>query len=213
LNYCLLNCFVSGLSGLCYYIRMEFSENTNYKENFSRLSFEKDTISSKYFEECEFDDCTFVDCTFEKCKFINCKFNGCILSAITPFDSRFDDITFTKSRVIGFDWTKAQRIQGLVFDRCQINYSNFKLLKIPKIKMLNCEAKEVDFIETDLSNGDFKNTDFEKSRFFKADLSGADFKGAKNYFIDVKNNTLKKTRFSLPEALVLLDSLDIIIDN
>jgi fluoroquinolone resistance protein len=191
---------------------MNFAEDTYYQGKFSKLSFEKETIKSKYFEECEFDSCLFVDCQFENCKFISCKFNECILSAIIPFNSQFIDVTFTKSRAIGFDWTKAQKIQGLVFDGCQINYSNFKLLKIPKIKIVNSEAKEVDFIETDLSNGDFKNTDFEKSRFFKTDLSEANFKGARNYFIDVKNNTLKKTHFSLPEALNLLDGLDIIID-
>ena len=127
-------------------------------------------------------------------------------------DSRFIDVTFTKSKVIGFDWTKAQKIQDLVFNNCQINYSNFKLLKLPKVKIMGCEAKEVDFIETDLTGGDFKNTDFEKSRFFKANLTEADFKGARNYFIDVKNTTLKQTRFSLPEAMVLLNSLDIIIE-
>jgi fluoroquinolone resistance protein len=172
----------------------------------------KKTIRAKDFEECEFDSCMFVNCRFEKCKFINCKFNECILSAINPVDSRFIDVTFTKSKVIGFDWTKAQKIQELVFNNCQINYSNFKLLKLPKVKITDCEAKEVDFIETDLSEGDFKNTDFEKTRFFKTNLTGANFKNAKNYYIDVKNNTLKRTRFSLPEAMVLLDSLDIIIE-
>ena len=94
----------------------------------------------------------------------------------------------------------------------QINYSNFKLLKIPKTKIVTCEAKEVDFIETDLTGGDFKNTDFEKSRFFKANLTGADFRGARNYFIDVKNTTLKQTRVSMPEAVSLLSSLDIIVE-
>jgi len=191
---------------------MHFSENIYYQDNFSKLSLEKETLKHKIFEECIFDTCIFVDCKFEKCKFINCKFNGCILSAIVPIDSRFDQVTFVKAKVIGVDWAKAQKIQGLVFDGCQINYSNFKLLKIPSTKMINCEAKEVDFIETDLSNGDFENTDFENSRFFKTDLSHANFKKARNYFIDVKNNTLIKTRFSLPEALILLDSLDIIID-
>ena len=78
--------------------------------------------------------------------------------------------------------------------------------------MVNCEAKEVDFIETDLSKGDFHQTDFENSRFFKTNLSSANFKGSKNYSIDVKANILKKTRFSLPEVLLLLNSLDIIIE-
>ena len=191
---------------------MSFSESDYYGEEFSKLSSEKESINSKRFEECEFNSCLFVDCRFEKCRFINCRFNGCVLSAITPLDSRFVDVTFTKSKAIAIDWTKAQKLQGLAFDGCQIDYSNFRLLKIPKIKMANCEAREVEFIEADLSGGDFRNTDFKGSRFIRADLSEADFRGAKNYFIDVKNNTLRKTRFSLPEALVLLDSLDIVIE-
>ena len=195
-----------------YNIIMDFHSGPYYQEKLSKLSFEGEVIKEKDFEECEFESCVFVDCKFEHCRFVTCKFNECILSAINPVDSRFLDISFNRSKVIGFDWTKAQKIQDLAFNNCQLNYSNFKLLKVPKIKITGCEAKEVAFIETDLTEGDFKNTDFEKSRFFKTNLTGANFKGAKNYFIDVKNNTLKKTRFSLPEALVLLESLDIIIE-
>jgi uncharacterized protein YjbI with pentapeptide repeats len=113
---------------------------------------------------------------------------------------------------MGMDWTRAAELSEPAFQECQLNYSNFKLLKIPNTKMINCEAKEVDFIETDLSKGDFRQTDFENSRFSKTNLSSADFKGAKNYSIDVKGNILKKTRFSLPEALLLLNCLDIIIE-
>lgn len=191
---------------------MDFTRNSFYREKLAKLSLEKETIQAKDFEECEFESCMFVDCRFEKCRFINCKFNDCILSAINPVDSRFIDVSFTKSKIIGFDWTRANKIQELTFTNCQINYSNFKLLKLPKIKIVGCEAKEVDFIETDLTGGDFKNTDFEKSRFFKANLTDADFKGARNYFIDVKNTTLKQTRFSMPEVVSLLSSLDIKIE-
>ena len=192
---------------------MSFSESTYYGEEFSRLSLEKESIKSKRFEECEFSSCVFVDCKFVKCTLINCKFNDCVLSAIVPLDSRFIDVSFAKSKAIGFDWPKAQKLQGLVFEGCQVDYSNFRLLKIPRIRMANCEAKEIDFIETDLSGGDFRNTDFQGSRFLKSDLSGADFRGARNYFIDARNTTFRKTRFSLPEALVLLQSLDITIDQ
>ncbi len=191
---------------------MNFSKDNYYREKLTKLSFEKETIKAKDFEECEFESCIFVACKLEKCKFINCKFTECMLSAINPLDSRFIDVTFTNSKVIGFDWTKVQKVEDLSFSKCQVNYSNFKLMNLAKIKLVDCEAKEVDFIETDLTAGDFKNTDFEKSHFFKTNLTHADFKGAKNYYIDAKNNTLKKTRFSLPEALVLLESLDIIVE-
>ena len=191
---------------------MSLFEDSHYQGIFTKLSLENETIESKDFEDFEFDGCSFIDCKFLKSRFINCRFNECNFSLINPLESRFIDVTFTKSKVMGFDWTKAKNIQDLTFDSCQINYSNFDLLKIPKTKMVNCEAKEVEFIETDFSNGDFHNTDFERSRFFKTNLSEADFRGARNYVIDVKNNILRKARFSLPEALVLLDSLEILVD-
>ena len=78
--------------------------------------------------------------------------------------------------------------------------------------MINCEAKEVDFTETDLSEGRFNGTDFERSVFSKTNLTKANFSGAVNYSIDPRYNTLKKTHFSLPEALSLLSCLDIVID-
>jgi fluoroquinolone resistance protein len=46
----------------------------------------------------------------------------------------------------------------------------------------------------------------------KTNLTGANFKGAKNYAINPQANTLKKTRFSYPEVMTLLNALDIIIE-
>ena len=86
------------------------------------------------------------------------------------------------------------------------------MLKLKKLKMTGCEAKEADFTEADLSTGDFSNTDFEKSIFFHTNISGADFKGARNYYIDARVNIVKKAKFSLPEALALLDGLDVVIE-
>jgi fluoroquinolone resistance protein len=191
---------------------MSFTEKAYYSEKFTKLSFLNETIGAITFEECYFSRCSFINCKFEKCKFLNCKLSESSLSAINPANSSFIEMKFSGSKVIGFDWTKSTKIEDLEFTDCQINYSNFKLLTLPKIKIVNCEAREVDFIETDMSDGIFKNTDFEKSRFFKTNLTNADFRGAKNYYIDVQNNMLKKTRFSLPEALSLLNSLDIILE-
>lgn len=191
---------------------MKFTENAYFQEKFTRLSLSGETIEDIIFEECEFIGCSFINCKFEKCKFLNCRFNECTLSAINPANSRYLIVKFSRSKVIGFDWTKTDKLEDLEFADCQINYSNFKLMKLPKIKILNCEAKEVEFIETDMTEGVFRNTDFEKSRFFKTNLTNADFKGARNYYIDARNNILKKARFSLPEALTLLESLDIILE-
>ncbi|MEN8614155.1 pentapeptide repeat-containing protein [Dehalogenimonas sp. THU2] len=191
---------------------MGFPKTAYYRETFTGLSLSNETITGREFDECEFIRCSFVDCKFESCKFLSCRLVECVISAIKPVNCRFREVKFLKSKVIGFDWTKAIVIEDLEFDGCQINYSNFRLLKLPGIKIIDCEAKEVDFIETDLTNGVFKKTDLENSQFFKTNLTGADFSSARNYSIDVRNNILKKTRFSMPEALALLDGLDIIIE-
>jgi fluoroquinolone resistance protein len=195
-----------------YNIDMSFVNDDYYQEKFNHISLTGEIVKSRVFDECEFTTCSFIDCKFDNSKFLNCRFTECVLSAVVPMNCRFNNSHFLKCKVIGIDWTKAQQIRELDFMESQINYSSFKLLNIPKTRIVKCEAKEVDFTETDLSQGDFKNTDFENSRFFKTNLSYADFRDAKNYYIDTGNNILKQTRFSLPEALSLLNSLDIILD-
>jgi fluoroquinolone resistance protein len=191
---------------------MSFSKTAYYQEKFNKLSFFNEIIEATVFEECDFETCSFINCKFEKCKFLRCNLKECTLSAIDPHDTRFMEVKFSGSKVLGFDWAKAAKAEDLSFTDCQINYSNFKLLKVPNIKIINCQAKEVDFIETDMNHGTFKNTDFENSRFLKTDLSYSDFSGAKNYSINLLDNNLKKARFSLPEAISLLNGLDIIIE-
>lgn len=191
---------------------MDFTKNDYYQEKFTTLSLSNEVIKEIEFEECEFNNCSFVDCKFEKCRFINCKFNDCMMSAIILTQSRFSEVNFSNCKVIGFDWSSTEYIQDINFKSCQINYSNFRMLKLRKLKMISCEAKEVDFTETDLSEGILTDTDFEKSIFLKTNLTKANFRGAKNYYIDARYNTVKKAIFSLPEALSFLSSLDIVID-
>ncbi|MCR4326051.1 MAG: pentapeptide repeat-containing protein [Candidatus Roizmanbacteria bacterium] len=192
---------------------MVFNQDDYFKNTFSKLSLSRQNIREIEFEDCTFNRCSFVNSTFLQCKFIHCVFQECMLSAVLPTNCHFIDVSFVDSKVIGIDWTKAQQVQNLSFKECQINYSNFRMLKLPKTKMVDCEAKEVDFVETNLSNSELTNTDFERSIFSKTNLTKANLVGAKNYLIDARSNTIKKARFALPEALSLLDSLDIIIET
>jgi fluoroquinolone resistance protein len=200
------------MAGKEYNSPMSFAKKAYYQEIFTGQSLTDETVEGIEFEDCEFNKCSFVNCVFESGKFLDCKFVECRLSAVKPSHSRFVEVKFFSSQVIGCDWTKADAIEGLEFTDCKINYSNFRLMKPPRLKIIKCEAKEVDFIETDLTGGVFTGTDFENSRFFKTNLTNSDFKGAKNYSIDVRNNILKKTKFSMPEVMSLLNGLDIIIE-
>lgn len=46
----------------------------------------------------------------------------------------------------------------------------------------------------------------------QCNMPKADFRGARGYAIDIKNNNLEGAKFSYPEVVSLLSSIDIIID-
>jgi uncharacterized protein YjbI with pentapeptide repeats len=82
-----------------------------------------------------------------------------------------------------------------------------------EVQFRECVAKNVDFRETNLSQAIFSGTDLSESLFSNTDLSGADLSLARNYIIDPIQNNVKQARFSLPEAMSLLYSMDIILDE
>jgi uncharacterized protein YjbI with pentapeptide repeats len=132
--------------------------------------------------------------------------------------SDFVDSKFVRSKVIGVNWIEAAWdtsgfLRTLNFDDCTVNFSIFLGLSLKEMVLKNCIAHEADFSEADLTKADCRNTDFAKSRFIQTNLTETNFVGATNYWIDARINTLKKTRFSLPEAESLLHSLDIILEE
>lgn len=181
-------------------------------KKFIRLNYSNKKIEEKEFEDCMFEKCIFIETIFQDCHFTDCVFSECTLSANKPFNSVFTNVSFKDSKVMGFDWTKAKTIRLLKFERCDISYSNFSFLKLPHLQLLDCTAKEINFAESDLSEGIFTKTDFENSVFSHTNLTKADFRKAINYGIDFNFNTLKKAKFSLPEATSLLKSLDIMLE-
>jgi uncharacterized protein YjbI with pentapeptide repeats len=74
-------------------------------------------------------------------------------------------------------------------------------------------AREVDFREADLTDGDFSGTDLSGIIFMNTVLDGADFRRASNYNISPMENSISKAVFSLPEAISLLYSMDIQLED
>jgi len=195
---------------------MDFTKTNNtsfYKQEYSGLTFTKAHIKNKEFEACAFKKCIFIECIFDACQFIDCTFSGCSISAPKPYNSRFVNVAFTDSKVMGFDWTKAKSVRFLTFERCDVRYSSFSYLKLPHLVMRECVAHEVDLTEADLTEAHCSKTDFAGARFAQTNLTKADLRGAYNYQIDVNFNTIKQAHFSLPEAISLLSGLDIILDD
>lgn len=191
--------------------RLEYDGHT-----FEGLVCQSEEMSSKEFYDCVFARCSFVEAVFSGCRFSDCTFKDCDLSLIRVEGCSFTNTRFERSRVMGVNWTEAswsgrRFLNTIDFFDCLISHSTFIGLSLGGINITGCIAKDVDFSEANLNKAKCTSTDFSDSRFSHTDLTEADFTGATNYVIDATLNVLKKTRFSLPEAMSLLYSLDIIL--
>jgi uncharacterized protein YjbI with pentapeptide repeats len=175
-----------------------------------------DQLSGNNFHECVFDSCSFLETIFQNCSFTKCTFRGCDLSLAQVPNCAFTDTRFEGSKAMGINWAKAHwpetRIwDAISFSECAVSHSTFIGLRLPALKIRDCLAVDVDFRETDLTKADFSGTDLTDSLFQNTDLTEADFSQARNYRFDPSDNTIKRAKFSFPEAMSLLYSLDIVL--
>jgi fluoroquinolone resistance protein len=194
------------------------TQNEFTLQEFKSLSFSHMQLENKVFTTCVFTKCSFHETTFSHCEFQDCVFRHCDLSLAILKKCTFKNTRFEDSQVVGINWCDTNLTQKkylfskpVEFLRCALNHSTFMGLNLKNIIMSKCIARDVSFEEADLSQTDCTFTDFTDSRFSRTNLTEADFTGAMNYSIAASLNTLKKTKFSLPEAMSLLYGLDIIL--
>jgi fluoroquinolone resistance protein len=181
---------------------------------FEKLDLEAAELADLSFYDCRFEKCNFSNAKIARCRFDNCSFSGCNLSLAMIRGSSFREAVFSSSKLVGIDWTLARwpsvSLSGqLRFEECLLDSSSFFGLYLQEVKMEACQARDVDFTEADCSHASFIQTDFTGATFHQSKLVKADFSDATNYVIDVRTNRISGARFSLPDAVNLLRSLDI----
>lgn len=196
----------------------DFSELEYADARFDGLKCRQTEIRNVEFYDCFFTSCSFQEAAFQACKFEECVFEECDLSLMTITNSIFSGVTFQRCHMVGINWTVANwsRLglsESLKFRECAISHSSFMGLRLKKCVFHKCVAENVDFADADLSEADCTHSNFLSARFNQTNLTQANFENAQNYTIDVHENRLQKTRFSLPEAVSLLDSLDIVLSD
>ncbi|HTL09593.1 MAG TPA: pentapeptide repeat-containing protein, partial [Chitinophagaceae bacterium] len=92
------------------------------------------------------------------------------------------------------------------------DYASFFQKKMKKAIFTNCQMRETDFTETDLSAAVFNGCDLRNAVFMLTKLEKTDFRKAINYVLDPEKNLLKKTRFSFAGLPGLLAKYDIEIE-
>lgn len=144
------------------------------------------------------------------CNFSLTKIPGC----------RFVEADFHKSKLIGINWSETVNsskslIQRKPFDfnQCILNHSVFFGMNLREVTFQECSMINVNFEEANLSKANCTKSDFKQALFKRSNLTETNFTGALNYAINPQENTFKKTRFSLPEAVSLLYNLDIVLED
>jgi len=167
-------------------------------------------ITSKSFYDCKFIDCDFTESDFSNSIFSECIFKTSNLSLITINESKFHDVYFDGCKILGVDFTPLSKlILEIGFKNSQIIKCIFASLELGGTDFINCQIIQTDFYDTILKKSNFSGSDLKETIFENADLTGANFKDSKNYLINPLKNKIKNAEFTMPEAIVLLESLEV----
>jgi fluoroquinolone resistance protein len=186
-------------------------DSTVENEHFDHLERKDGSLSDVSFYNCTFTRSSFeytvlIDCLFEKCSFEDCN-----LSLVKIQGSKFIDTIFIRSKLLGINWSSLSGVFSASFQDCSLSSNVFVDMNLNKYKFSECILTEASFINTKLRYTIFENCDLNNCQFNNTDLSHASFETSRNYFINPSTNTLRKTIFSLPEAVSLLGNFDIIL--
>jgi fluoroquinolone resistance protein len=185
----------------------------HFDESFTDIDCRSARIEGVEFHGCNFENCRFDESGLKRSRFVDCHFGGCDLSLIDVTDASFRDVRFEECKALGVNWSFAANLPteplGLDFDGCVLDFSSFMGVDFSGRSIRHCTVHDAVFSRTMLRGADCSGTDFAGSSFKRCDMSEADFRGAKNYVMDVETNRLTKAKFSLPEAISLLASLEI----
>lgn len=179
--------------------------------NFSSIEDDKFILPGMFYS-CTFHYCDFTEICLDTCVFENCKFFECNFSLLSVKHTRFIDVVFQKSKINGVDFSECDRlITEISFLECRVRNCNFSGLYLKKQNFSHSEIIESDFINTELRSSDFSHCLLTGTMFHNCNLMKADFSYAKNYTLNPEGNQLRKAKFTMPEAVALLQHLDIIL--
>lgn len=172
---------------------------------------ESGVIEGIDFYRCTFQNAAFQSASFTGCSFDRCEFLQCNLSLLKINQTSFSNARFADCKLVGIDWSTPAGIFTAAFTGCLLDSALFANMNLKQFAFTSCSLVDAMFHKTNLTRAVFDDCDLTRCLFSHANLTQADFTTSRNYSISAEDNTLRKTRFSLPEAVSLLANLDIVL--
>lgn len=193
-------------------------QETYYEEQFFKdKKFQGVTKEYCKFTDCNFENCSFEDCKIINCAFVNCKFYNCNIVSLALRYSEVKSAIFEKCNLIGVHWNEllpaGKYLHSLdMLKDCCLKYNTFTEMNFKKFDFTSNIIQESMFEECDLQESNFRDCGLEATEIYRCDIRKADFRGARGYVIDISSNKMKQAKFSYPEVISLLNTLQIKID-
>lgn len=185
-------------------------------ENHERRTFDQvrchEHLLDISFYKCVFRESSFQGQRFSECVFDDCEFHCCNLSLVELAGTVLTGVVFRDCKLLGLNWSGTGGFLSASYEGCLMENNVFADMNLSRFRFMSCALSNSTFSNTRLRQAVFDDCDLSGSRFHQADLTGADFRTARNYYMNAETNTLKRTRFSLPEAVSLLANLDIVLE-
>jgi uncharacterized protein YjbI with pentapeptide repeats len=185
-----------------YFLHQEYQNLTYQREELNFKEFEQCTFRHCDFSLCNFISVVFIDCQFFDCNFNGAKINHVALRTVDFYQCQMKEVNFAMCDKLIF---------AISFTDCVLDFSKFYTLKIKETVFKNCSLVAVDFMSADLTSVQFDQCDLYRSEFDKAIAIKANFKTSCNYNIDPEKTKIKQAVFSLNEVKGLLFKHDIVV--
>ena len=124
-----------------------FREYSYDRETFNDVEFSNDGLTDVAFYHCTFSRASlqyteFVDCFFEKCFFESSN-----LSLVSLSNSKFVDVTFHDSKLLGINWSGTSGIFSAKFTGCILDNNAFVGMALNNMQFDGCSLKDASFIQ------------------------------------------------------------------
>lgn len=182
-------------------------------EDFINQNYTEHKLPQGEYDNCYFKNCDFSNSDLSHCSFLECKFENCNLSNVKLHQTALKDIQFTKSKMLGVDFSICNDfLLSVQFSECQLNFCSFYQLDLKNSSFEICELQEVDFMGANLNEISFTHCNLLQAQFENSNLESTDFRTATNYIIDLDQNQIRQAKFSQNGLNGLLAKYDIHIE-
>lgn len=185
------------------------NSKSHSEETFTNISFGSNDLAYQLFEDCVFHGCRLLEASLLSCRFVDCRFESCDLSLAKLGNATFRSTSFVECKGVGVHWASAKGVSGLSFKQCKLDSSSFENMDLRHTDFSDSSLIDADFRGARLDHASLQGTMLRGALFQRTSLVKTDFTGAQEYLFDARANTLKETKMSAHEALVLLEVLGI----